>query len=300
MARTALATNAYRPDAVRDGTAISLDVVYSGALALDAYKPPVAGCPSLIVIHGGGWQVGDKADLTNGRAIARWFAERGFAAFSINHTLVTVGNATAPQSTTFRQQLITEVLAAVSWVRANAATYNGLTSKIAILGQSSGAHLALMAGIQGVAGASRPDAVVAWSGVTRLDQWNGIGYPTSLAYVDDYIGGATSVAANATAARSFSPYNQITANCPPIRIVNSASEADPGVPQSQADDMHTAALAAGVQSTKRILTGTVHADFRGLDDAAAAAWLRSVLNWPPVSSRVAATRSAVSAARAAA
>src|SRR4051794_31997702 len=73
-----------------DGVQVSRDLQYGtdGAekLLLDVYQPSDATSPSpiLILIHGGGWVSGDKAEYT---PIARALASTGFVIFDINYSL---------------------------------------------------------------------------------------------------------------------------------------------------------------------------------------------------------------------
>lgn len=250
---------------------VTLDVIYSGALKTDVYKQARVGCPALITLFPGAWQVGDKSDATM-TSTAVSFAALGYCVFNTNYRLSGAQEVLDPQLQ------ITDVLTIVSWVRANAATYNVNPLKVAALGKSAGGHLALMAGIQGVPGGSRPDAVIGWSPPCELGTLIFSGATAANAYMD------CSYSGNEALWQSFSPTNAITSNSPPIRVVGSSAEntSGGGIQQSQFDNLHTAAVAAGVNSTKRIFSGSVHAEFDGIaqssanDTNATDAWLRSV------------------------
>lgn len=293
--RVAVSATQYRPEPITRAISTTLGVTYSGALALDVYRPTgLTGRPVLILAHGGGWQAGARSDAGN-VGIAQQFASLGFVVFALSYTLVTPGNRTAGQ----RQPPITDMLACMSWARANAATYGGDVGRIAMLGTSAGGHLALMAACQGVAGTTRPDAVIGWSAPTRLESLTGQGLTP---FAEDYMGDVTPTGIPWD---TYSPYYAVAgaagAMCP-LRIVNSASEdvAQGGIAQAQADDMHTAALAASVSSTKRIIPGTVHADFRSMDVDGSAAWLASTLEWPRTTIRTSAGTRATAVGRVAA
>lgn len=102
---------------------------------LDAYYHSNAEPqPALILVHGGHWYGGDKQDWA---ATARWFADQGYAVFSINYRL----NTDAPWPS---QRDDTN--SAISWIRQNAATFHVAPSRIVMLGSSAGGHLAAMAG----------------------------------------------------------------------------------------------------------------------------------------------------------
>lgn len=119
------------------------DVIYttssSHSLKLDVYQPmtaPVVGdsYPALVVLHGGGWRNGDRGGWFEPHN--RYLASQGYVVFDVQYRLS--GAATWPAP-------LEDVKEAISWVRAHGADYQIDTTKIALLGRSAGAHLALMA-----------------------------------------------------------------------------------------------------------------------------------------------------------
>src|SRR5207237_8397501 len=142
------------------------------ALRLDLYLPIVnkAAVPGVIVIRGGGWMVNDKAESAH---VASALAERGVAAASIQYR--TADEAPFPGA-------VQDVKAALRWMRANANLYGISPYAIATLGGSSGAMMALLAGVsddrdlEGSGGnnnvASRVQAVVAMAAPTDLRRLN--------------------------------------------------------------------------------------------------------------------------------
>jgi acetyl esterase/lipase len=111
---------------------------YGGrSLRLDLYLPvdrkrPV---PGAIVIRGGGWMVNDRTQFAH---VASSLAERGVAAASIEYR--TADEAPFPAA-------LQDVKAAIRWMRANADIYRISPNAIGTLGGSSGAYLALLAGL---------------------------------------------------------------------------------------------------------------------------------------------------------
>ena len=118
-----------------------LDVRYaeiSDAETLDVYLPNegAGSFPLLIVIHGGGFALGDK----NGPELALVLEpaiSKGYAVASINYRLS--GEASFPAA-------IKDVKAAIRFLRANAGTYLLNPNKIGLWGFSAGANLAALAG----------------------------------------------------------------------------------------------------------------------------------------------------------
>ncbi|MEK2491872.1 alpha/beta hydrolase [Kitasatospora purpeofusca] len=90
--------------------------------------------PAMVYVHGGGWKIGERSD---GYAWSKWFAERGYAAFTIDYRLLPHADwQTGPG----------DVKAAVGYVRDNAARFGVDPSDITLFGESAGGHLAMMAG----------------------------------------------------------------------------------------------------------------------------------------------------------
>lgn len=251
-------------------------VAYSGVLNVDIHKPLLPNRRALIFLHGGGWDDGSRTDAWY-QTIAQLFALRGFAVFNADYTL---GDG-APQTP------IDDVKTLVAWVRTNAATYNVDSTRVTAMGVSAGGHLAVMAGITGTPGTSRPDAVVSWSGAHDLEEAYSQGNGPGVLGVGGYLNVA--LAGNEALYRQYSPTDQITSSCCPLRIVGSDAEptgvGDSGLAVVQYHSMETAALAASVSVTKRIFTGAVHGlftdsqpGFEGASDVnETAAWIASTL-----------------------
>jgi acetyl esterase/lipase len=107
----------------------------SGPLKADLYVPKGDGpFPTFIVVHGGAWASGTKAQLAG---VARGLAERGYTTAAISYRL-------APQDT-FPAQ-IHDCQAAVRWLRTNATTYKVDPERIGGYGYSAGGHLVALLG----------------------------------------------------------------------------------------------------------------------------------------------------------
>ena len=120
------------------------DVVYYSLgnrdLHLDIFYPSQKSkkkLPAVLLIHGGGWASGNKLHLV---PMAQKLAENGFFAATAEHRLSPEAKYPAA---------ITDLKTAVKWIKNNAEKYNIDTTKIAVLGCSSGATLASFIGTTG-------------------------------------------------------------------------------------------------------------------------------------------------------
>lgn len=136
-----------------------------GELKLDFYPAAVGkNPPCLVVIHGGGWDGGDRQQL------AAWnarFAAQGYAVAAISYRL-------APRFTWPAQG--DDVRAALDWLKAQAVRLGFDATRLVLLGRSAGGQLATAVGygardpaIRGVIALYGPhDMPFAWS-VSRVD-----------------------------------------------------------------------------------------------------------------------------------
>jgi acetyl esterase/lipase len=107
-------------------------------LSLDVYLPsPRPATPSrpVLVVHGGFWAAGQRGEAS---LASRALADRGLTVFDVEYR-------TAPQPNW--QTALGDVKCAIGWVKQHATTddWNVDPKKVALLGRSAGAHLALMA-----------------------------------------------------------------------------------------------------------------------------------------------------------
>lgn len=124
----------------------------------DLYLPLKARAPfaTVLVVHGGSWQHGDRGDMSR---VAAALAAQGYAAFTIDYRL-------APQYRHPAQ--LQDLEQASKWLQANAARYELDTRRFAAWGYSAGAHLVSLLAVQPpLAGVPRLSAVV--SGGTPAD-----------------------------------------------------------------------------------------------------------------------------------
>ncbi len=111
---------------------------------LDVYhrRDRPAGAPVLLHVHGGGFHSGSKA--REARPLIRHLtSRRGFVCISANYRL-------QPRVTLAGQ--VTDVRAAIAWVRSHAAEYGGEPGTLFVTGSSAGANLAIRAVCEGETG----------------------------------------------------------------------------------------------------------------------------------------------------
>lgn len=133
----ALLPNDSVPDtSIPESVKAHLDVPYatyeSRTVLADIFVPAMetaGGHPAVVVVHGGGWQNGDKAKF---RALAIDLAKRGFVSAAIEYRLA---------NDTHFPAAMHDCSAAVRFLRASADTYGINPKKIAAIGGSAGGHL---------------------------------------------------------------------------------------------------------------------------------------------------------------
>lgn len=115
---------------------------------MDAYLPPDTfprPRAAVIYIHGGGWSGGSKGDRLS-KEFCRALASQGYAAFSIDYLLNKTLKEPDGKTTTnvaWPQNFI-DCKTAVRFIRKNATTFGVDPDRIAIMGASAGAHLAML------------------------------------------------------------------------------------------------------------------------------------------------------------
>ena len=101
--------------------------------SLDVYAlPQSSGQPIMIWIHGGGWQIGDKARV---QSKPQAFVDNGFVFVSVNYRLVPKVN--------YKEQA-GDIANAIHWVHGNAKKFGGNAEQMYVMGHSAGAHLAAL------------------------------------------------------------------------------------------------------------------------------------------------------------
>jgi acetyl esterase/lipase len=230
------------------------------SLTLDIYQPEGPGpFPGLVVAHGA-IRAGDKTDYA---AEAQILSDNGFVAFTANYRMSCDPEKPPknvdPKLCGYHAIVpVQDLLAAVAWVRENAATYGVIPDRVGAFGGSFGGNLVQMLGTMGATGTTKPDAVVSWSGSTELWKYRfssqrDRAYAIRLAYIGCPFKGAGSCPA---IWRKASPITYVTSDDPPTYLANSTDEQ---IPLVEATDMQSKLDAAGVPEFLRVLEGSLHA-----------------------------------------
>ena len=104
------------------------------------YTPKGPGTfPALVAVHGGGWRL---ANLDNYRHLGPWLAERGYVTLAVTHRLSKPTDKAYPDA-------VQDVRAAVQFVKGRAAEFGIDPERIALVGDSSGGHLAALVALAG-------------------------------------------------------------------------------------------------------------------------------------------------------
>ena len=217
--------------------AITKDVSYgtNAQQKFDMYLPAnrtTTSTKSIIVIHGGGWNTGNKTDL-NIYIDSLRKREPSYAFFNINYRLADGADIFPAQEN--------DVKAAFQVIYNKRSEYN-ISDKFVLLGVSAGGHLALLQGYKYTIPV-KPKAIIDFFGPTDLvDFYNNPPTPAVPLLLTSVIGG--SPATHNTMYVQSSPVTFITAQSPPTLILYGG--ADIIVSPSQSTLLNTRLQTAGV------------------------------------------------------
>ena len=179
-------------------------------LTLDVYRPAYehGPLPGLIVVHGGSWQSGSNSEFV---ALNAYLAGRDYVVVAINYRLSPPHPFPAGRD---------DVLAAMAYLKVNGREFGLDPDRIALLGRSSGAPLALLAAY--TAGEPAIKGVISLYGPT--DMQFGYEHPAPAQLFDtrealtEYLGGSPADASEAYFAAS--PINFVTSSSPPTLMIH--------------------------------------------------------------------------------
>jgi alpha-L-fucosidase 2 len=190
--------------------AVLKDILYSprAQLGLDAYLPPRATPgPAVILVHGGGWEAGDK--VTYVTPLFEPLARAGLAWFSIDYRLT-------PEFT--HEEQLEDVRQAIRFVRAEHRRFNIDPARIVLVGESASGQMVTQVGAED----STLAGIVSFYGVYDFAAMVTDASPRSLLVrlfrrpvLDDE---------SRAVLRRFSPLHRAHAGMPPVLLVNGTGE----------------------------------------------------------------------------
>jgi acetyl esterase/lipase len=218
-------------------------------LRCDVFTPPAnpGNAPAILLVHGGAWVMGDAKQL---RGYGFLLGREGYVCVATEYRLA--GEAPWPAQ-------IHDVKACLRWMRANAVTLGIDPNRIAVMGASSGGHLALMCGatqdmpeFEGDGGnpgvSTAVQAVVSYYGITEIEPGRPEGLKDS---VEKLMRDAAPEAYTAA-----SPLHYPASNYPPTVILH--SNRDKLVPRTQSLRLYEHLLAAGIPCELHMFDGIGH------------------------------------------
>ena len=216
------------------------DIAYrqgpSQAWRLDLAMPEDFGPetrPALVIVHGGGWNAGDKRDRPY-RSMLLDYALKGYVVISVNYRLTREAPFPA---------CIEDCKCAVRWLKAHAREYRVDTDRIVAFGHSAGAHLVLMLGLAG------PEA-----GLEGDGGWND--YDSRITAV---VGGSapTKLPGRLGDSEKYSPLGYVTKDALPILLIQGT--ADPIVRKEVTDGFIEKMKSVGAKDIRYlVIEGAVH------------------------------------------
>jgi acetyl esterase/lipase len=182
-------------------------------LTADVYhRDGLHDAPVVVQVYGGAWQRGGPRD---DEAFARYLASRGTLVVAVDYRHAPAARWPAQ---------IEDVESALTWVRDHARDYGGNAARLALVGRSSGAQLALVAAYR--AGALQIAGVVSMYGpVDLVGGWREPPQPDPLGVrgiLETYLGGTPDSAAGAY--RDASPLSYVSRSAPPTLLVYGARD----------------------------------------------------------------------------
>jgi acetyl esterase/lipase len=227
---------------------------------------PKGGGPYPVVfwIHGGGWSQLDRTSffISDTR---EYLLSKGYAIVSAEYTLC---ESAGEDITSGYPQMVYDLKTAVRFIRANADKYNLDTSFIAAMGESAGAHLAMLLGTtnsskahedlsMGNAGfSSDVQAMVSYFGPSDLVD-NIMGYAVFGSSYTEELG------------KAASPYYQITKNAPPLFLTHGENDAAVPIEHSYKMEQKAKELIGAKNVTSIYYADAPHASKAAFDKSSA-------------------------------
>jgi acetyl esterase/lipase len=251
---------------------LAFEAVGGDTLRLDLALPARVGPhPVVVLLHGGGWEGGDRRDM---HREMRVLAARGYAAAAVSYRLTRASRDVFPAA-------VQDVRCAVRWLRARAPELDLDAAHVGALGFSAGAHLASMLGtgvdervldpVAQRARAAVPTCLTPADPSATVQAVVSVAGPQDLRVDGPYTREQARLVTNflgvfpgdaPQVARAASPIAHVSPGAAPFLLIHGTR--DELVPIAHARRMRDALRAVGVPATMLELRGVGHA-FPGLD-----------------------------------
>src|SRR5579864_1608893 len=177
-------------------------------LLMDADIPEGAGpFPAVVVVHGGGWEAGDKVTYVS--PVFEPLARARMASFSIDYRLTPYVRVPAE---------LEDVRTAVRYVRTHAARFHVDPNRLALLGESASGHLVAEVASEPCPGCE-VQAVVSFYGVYNFTTWPQGGPDWQRGMLDRLFGDWTP-----EMLARYSPLEHVTPSLPPILLIQGTKD----------------------------------------------------------------------------
>ncbi|CAN5390557.1 N/A [soil metagenome] len=231
-------------------------------LYLPANRAPKERSPAVLLIHGGGWTTGDKAEEREVN-IATNLVKAGYVVMSINYVLSTNGQVTWPQN-------VYDCKTAVRWLRKNADRLQIDADHIGVIGGSAGGHLAAFLAVTKPEHKFDPDGPYGEYSCRVQCAVDLYGPVEFMSYKPNLPMFGKSRDAAPELYKAASPINYATKDLPPILILHGTADKSVSIDQSKA--FAKALEKAGAPHKFEIVEGAPHTfhlqpkqrDLRGL------------------------------------
>lgn len=183
------------------------------ASTLDFYPADSSGLrPCIVIVHGGSWSSGDSRQLPE---LNTYLANRGYHVASVNYHKAPEWQSPKP---------LEDVRQSISYLKTRATHLKIDTSRLAILGRSAGAQIALMAayqkpvpGLKGVISFYGPADMI-WGYSKPASRW----VMDSRHVMENYLGGTYKQIPERY--RSASPIEYVSENSPPTLLIHGRND----------------------------------------------------------------------------
>jgi acetyl esterase/lipase len=194
-----------------------------------------------VLIHGGGWSAGDKADFT--------YMLNSLKTYYPNHAIININYRLATQSSPAYPKQIDDIQLALSEI--SLSKYN-VSSQFFLFGNSAGGHLSLLYSY-GFDSNHHVKGICNTVGPTDFTDPNYLNNPIYAASYGTLISGGTQ---NPALIEEVSPAHRVTTLAPPT--LSFYGDSDPLIPSTQMNRLHDVLDSLGIYNEKTMYQGAGH------------------------------------------